>query len=118
MFGAFQRGYYLTAFREATKRVAANPKDAAAMTLLGESDILKVDSEGRIGLTEALKAHAGIRTDVTFVGVGRKFQIWEPSRFQARLVEARQQASAWRSEVGTRPSGQAANRPFVPEARE
>jgi hypothetical protein len=35
-FGAFQRGYYLTAFREATKRVADNPKDAPAMTLLGE----------------------------------------------------------------------------------
>ena len=35
-FGAFQRGYYLTALREATKRVADNPKDAPAMTLLGE----------------------------------------------------------------------------------
>jgi TPR repeat protein len=35
-FGAFQRGYFLTALREATKRVADNPKDAAAMTLLGE----------------------------------------------------------------------------------
>jgi TPR repeat protein len=35
-FGAFQRGYFLTALREATKRVSANPKDAAAMTLLGE----------------------------------------------------------------------------------
>lgn len=35
-FGAFQRGYFLTAFREATERVAENPKDAPAMTLLGE----------------------------------------------------------------------------------
>src|SRR3712207_5888342 len=34
-FGAFQRGYYLTAFHEATKRV--NDKgDPRAMTLLGE----------------------------------------------------------------------------------
>ena len=35
-FGAYQRGQYTTAFREATKRIAADAKDAAAMTLLGE----------------------------------------------------------------------------------
>ncbi len=35
-FGAYQRGYFLTALQEATKRVAVNPKDAAAMTLIGE----------------------------------------------------------------------------------
>ena len=34
-FGAFQRGYYLTAFGEATKRVQAT-QDPVAMTLLGE----------------------------------------------------------------------------------
>jgi TPR repeat protein len=33
-FGAFQRGHYLTAFAEATKR--AQQTDAVAMTLLGE----------------------------------------------------------------------------------
>jgi uncharacterized protein len=35
-YGAYQRGLYLTAFREATARVARDPEDAAAMTLLGE----------------------------------------------------------------------------------
>ena len=35
-FGAYQRGFYITAFREAMKRVTANPRDAAAMTLIGE----------------------------------------------------------------------------------
>src|SRR5262245_43986544 len=34
-FGAYQRGYFLTAFREATKRATEN-NDAKAMTLLGE----------------------------------------------------------------------------------
>ena len=33
-YGAFQRGFYLTAFNEATKRAQQN--DPAAMTLLGE----------------------------------------------------------------------------------
>ncbi len=35
-FGAFQRGYYLTAMREAMKRVEVNPNDGAAMTLIAE----------------------------------------------------------------------------------
>src|SRR5450432_998224 len=35
-FGAYQRGYYVTALREAMKRLAANPKDGPAMTLIGE----------------------------------------------------------------------------------
>lgn len=35
-YGAYQRGLFLTALREATARVARDPEDAAAMTLLGE----------------------------------------------------------------------------------
>lgn len=35
-FGAFQRGFYATAMREAMKRLAGNPKDGPAMTLVGE----------------------------------------------------------------------------------
>ena len=35
-YGAYQRGLYLTALREATARLARDPEDAAAMTLLGE----------------------------------------------------------------------------------
>lgn len=35
-YGAYQRGLYQTAFREATLRIEKNRKDAAAMTLLGE----------------------------------------------------------------------------------
>jgi TPR repeat protein len=35
-FAAYQRGYYITAFEEAMKALSRNPKDAAAMTLIGE----------------------------------------------------------------------------------
>jgi len=35
-FGAFQRGYYLTALREAMKRIEADANDAPAMALMGE----------------------------------------------------------------------------------
>ncbi|MET0744133.1 MAG: tetratricopeptide repeat protein, partial [Microvirga sp.] len=35
-FGAYQRGLYLTALREAAARLDRNPGDAPAMTLMGE----------------------------------------------------------------------------------
>lgn len=35
-YGAYQRGQYVTALREATARLERNPADAPAMTLLGE----------------------------------------------------------------------------------
>lgn len=35
-YSAYQSGFYLRAFREATKRVTENPEDGAAMVLLGE----------------------------------------------------------------------------------
>ena len=35
-FGAYQRGLFYTALKEATARVSTDPRDAAAMTLIGE----------------------------------------------------------------------------------
>ena len=35
-FGAYQRGNFLAALKEAERRIDENPKDAAAMTLIGE----------------------------------------------------------------------------------
>ena len=56
--------------------------------LYGTSEVLKIDAEGRAILTEPLKTHAGIEDEIAFVGLGHKFQIWEPDRFRAHLVKA------------------------------
>ncbi len=58
-------------------------------TLIGDSEILKIDQDGRVVLTDTIKAHAGISDRVTFVGQGYKFQIWEPERFAAYREEAK-----------------------------
>ena len=58
-------------------------------TLIGDSEILRIDQDGRVVLTETIKAHAGIGDRVTFVGQGYKFQIWEPERFAAYREEAK-----------------------------
>jgi len=70
--------------------------------LVGTSETLKIDSEGRVILTEALKDFAGIVSEVTFVGQGSKFQIWEPGRFRAHLEEARIRVRDLRKELSSR----------------
>jgi len=36
-----------------------------------------------------------------FVGLGHKFQIWEPSRFRAQLAEATEKVRALKRELGS-----------------
>ena len=89
----------------ATYAAYSEEYDQFATVLHGTSEVLKIDGEGRISLTETIKAHARITTDVTFVGLGQKFQIWEPSRFRAHLDEAKDRMRDLRKQLGARPAG-------------
>jgi MraZ protein len=73
---------------------ASAERDRFSLSLYGTSETLKIDREGRVTLTETLKAHAGITDAATFVGLGHKFQIWEPNRFRAELAAATEQVRA------------------------
>jgi len=77
-------------------------REQFALSLYGTSETLKIDSEGRVVLTESLKAHAGIADAATFVGLGYKFRIWEPGRFRAELAEATEKVRAFKQELGAR----------------
>lgn len=67
----------------------------------GDSGFLKLDQDGRITVTDFIREHTGITTDVAFVGRGTFFQMWEPSRLAAygaqvreRLLKLRRQGSS------------------------
>ncbi|MGB3501447.1 MAG: division/cell wall cluster transcriptional repressor MraZ [Mesorhizobium sp.] len=55
----------------------------------GDTSFLKLDADGRITMTDALRAHTGITTEVGFLGCGQHFQMWEPSLMQKHLTDAR-----------------------------
>jgi MraZ protein len=57
--------------------------DDEAYAVLGLTQFLKFDDDGRVTLPADLIAHAGIAERVAFVGLGIKFQIWDPVRFEA-----------------------------------
>ena len=86
-------------------------------TLQGQSEVLKLDGEGRVILTETLKVHAGIAAEVTLVGLGHKFQIWEPGRFRAHLEEARRRVRDHRKQLSSGHAAQA-TAPQPPGARD
>ena len=60
--------------------------NALSRRLLGQIVPLSFDVNGRVGFPQHLLDHAGIDKDLVFVGLGEKFQIWEPKRFA--LLEA------------------------------
>lgn len=72
-----------------------------AAVLVGESDELMFDADGRVLLPEALRRHAGISDQATFVGMSRKFQIWEPKAYEdfrtAALEAARRHSNLLQS---------------------
>lgn len=78
-------------------------REQFSVALYGTSETLRIDGEGRVVLSEELKSHAGITDAVTFVGLGHKFQIWEPQRFRMHLATA---TATVRAARGSRTAGQ------------
>jgi MraZ protein len=76
-------------------------REQFSAALYSPSEILKIDGEGRVVLSESLKSHAGIADEVAFAGVGHKFQIWEPARFRAELAEATEKVRALKQQLGS-----------------
>lgn len=66
----------------------SDDRDDLAFALYAEATPLDPDKEGRIGLPEHLAAHAGLTDSMVFVGLGERFEIWEPAAFERRRQEA------------------------------
>jgi len=71
--------------------------DDKAFAVLSMSQLLPRDENGRVRLTDEMIAHAGLKDRVTFVGMGRKFQIWDSERFAPVLAERLKRALAARN---------------------
>jgi len=67
--------------------------DEEAQAVLAEARPLSFDDEGRVRLPDDLIEYAGITDRVAFVGLGQKFQMWDPVRFEPvqreRIARAR-----------------------------
>jgi len=69
--------------------VFSSDQDDLATAIFGEAAPLSVDADGRIVMPQDLIDFAGIGEQAAFVGMGRKFQIWEPAALEKRRKQAR-----------------------------
>ena len=65
--------------------------EANRMSLLvhGGGVFMKLDPEGRLMVTDFIRAFTGITEEVTFVGRADHFQLWQPHAFHEAQVTAR-----------------------------
>ena len=59
-------------------------------TLIFGSSMLPFDKEGRVLLPDLLRKKAQLDNDALFVGMGRRFRIWEPYSFEKYENKARE----------------------------
>ncbi|NOU04849.1 MAG: division/cell wall cluster transcriptional repressor MraZ, partial [Hyphomicrobiaceae bacterium] len=84
----------------------SDERDELSVALYGDVHLLALDGDGRIVLPEGLRAHAGFTTHVTFVGLGQKFQMWTPERFEARRQAAREKVRDSRKFLAIKPGSE------------
>jgi MraZ protein len=68
--------------------IFSSPQDDLAAAIFASATPVQYDDTGRILLPKDLLAHAQITSNALFVGLGNKFQIWNPELFAARQREA------------------------------
>jgi MraZ protein len=72
----------------------------------GDGTFLKIDQDGRVTVSDFIREHTGITSDVAFVGRGHFFQIWEPQQFNAYRAQARERLIKLRQAAGMRLAGE------------
>ncbi len=65
---------------------------ALQRAIFAESRKLAFDSGGRVTLPKELAEYAGLNGQVTFVGLGRRFEIWQPKKYESHVGDVRKLA--------------------------
>tara|TARA_B100001559_G_scaffold46342_1_gene34876 strand:- start:185 stop:622 length:438 start_codon:yes stop_codon:yes gene_type:complete len=58
-------------------------------TVLFGGSVLSFDSEGRVVLSDSLRNEINLTSEALFVGMGRRFRIWNPKIFNEYLARAK-----------------------------
>jgi len=67
----------------------SSEQDDLATSIFAEAVQLPLDGDGRIVMPPSLTEYAALDGAAAFVGLGQKFQIWQPEALEARRESAR-----------------------------
>lgn len=78
-----------TAMRdELMRRSNANPVVRKLQRLLvGHAQDAEIDAQGRILISPELRTYAGLDKNVTLIGLGKKFELWDETRCNEEMNE-------------------------------
>ncbi len=53
--------------------------------LIGHAQDVEMDASGRILISPELRSHAGLDKSVALIGMGSKFELWDPARLDEEI---------------------------------
>jgi MraZ protein len=68
--------------------------EALQRTLLGYASHSKLDAQGRVLLTPAQRARAGLEKEAVLIGIGNRYQLWRKDAWQEQAVVDQQVTKA------------------------
>ncbi len=85
-------GYTITSITKVDNLISKLPRFSRDREMLErfintQSTYMQLDETGRIVLSPRLKEIIGIQDEAIFAGMGEKFQIWEPKKYQKEVAE-------------------------------
>ena len=81
--------------------IFSDDQDDFSTSIFSEIIPTNLDKEGRFLLPEILKNYSKILNEVTFIGQGHYFQIWEPKSALERQKESRERLIKEKKTLGT-----------------
>ena len=90
-------GWPISTFKEMSRGISSlkqfsDEHEDLSTSVYANAYEAETDKEGRILLSADLVEHAGLTSQVSFMGMGETFQIWEPATCARRKAEAREAA--------------------------
>lgn len=77
-------------------------RDELARLVFGDARLLSFDAGGRVTMPREFVEHAGLAAQAAFVGLGDRFEIWDPQRYEAERERARAARRQPRPQGGSR----------------
>ncbi len=90
-------GWPISTFKEISRGISnlrqfSDEHEDLSTSVYANAYEVETDKEGRVLLLADLVEHAGLTSQVSFMGMGETFQIWEPVACARRKLEAREAA--------------------------
>ena len=85
-------GYSISSINEVDDLVSGLPRYSREREILermlnAQSSYAQIDENGRLVLSLKLRELIGLNTEAIFIGMGDKFQIWEPNSYNTDMEQ-------------------------------